>query len=1356
MRTTLNQTKLVISAVLLIMAVICSVGFTGEMPKGIYMGPTWMYWWYGWGSASYEPFNADQNQAWPDNDLFYPDVRSMGVNFTVTGHLWEMYEDIENDHGLDHVQVLDTLNLFTMPNAVIVIDGNDTLDDGFSALNAMTTVDVADEIWDEGGFDWNDEPVDRDYFPFTMNTTGGVCSAWEPVADTLWFYSDADDHNEGFIIEPQAIFKHLHHYGYPYTFEIELMIDDQPGQSTDVLRFTVYDPSLGVSDSTSFIVETGDFNDEDVWQDFCFNVDPLSAKGNTKISLYWFDIATISVRTFRMYDYYHGKLYIETNDTTHFWDACQEEFEELEDYFQAGNLWGWLVDEPWRATWSNFGLFRERVDDWINNNELRVTAVSSGLAEDYIVPYLETTQVPELIYDAYTIGWAQNSKSEGDSTIQYAWNRLIKNSIHGDYDYFYNGGLRAAIEKSQEKDKDLWFCMQTSGALKKKDDGTWRAEGLRDPTREEIRCEGFLGLTYGAKGFVYYHYSPIYHYGYRNPTGIDLPEWNGAIGRGLVDFWPDYTDTTETELVDSADFVDAINDLGWLHPNEKWYAVRDFNHTLDSLENLVTNLKWITAGCAEYADNNTISYVTIDSTCDTLDNRDDSLFVEVGIFKGINTPGDTFRVDNDVIRGFSGDAISIVNRRVNADTTGGVIDDIRIIYGKICWPYYGPPMSILDTRSLMVYDPPKFEITLGPGDGTFVLPIHQTTSNVGSDTTWGTPDTSGKQCPVYIDEDVIVSSGATLTIHPGTSIIFGSDCSLVVNGNLKAVGKVDSVISFISIGEDHQGQIKLKGSATDSIEYCSLIQLERGLKITKSSGEKVWIENSAFSDNAYEGLYATGGDVAVRNCLFANNGADGAYVYNSTVTIENTSFNRNEKNGLYLYSVNASSQIKNCDFNLNGDGGTSSTDAGVRFYNCSPKMEKSTANLGAKYGLYGANGAYPVMWNATTAANTIEDNADHETFWDLSYPSLSYGHNNFDTEDDTIIYIKDQNLSSFDASGNYWGGGPPNTAGPVSFYCTNPSCSFTYDYWDSSPQTRVPEDRQLDAKFKLDPEGQIADDEEDAHELLVRAVGLEEERALDAMDDYRQIISRYGATSAAPIAVERLLWLTRSHYRNAERMDRLDNAGRYFANIADTSRSRGLAWKAHRASLWALTAQHRYDEAIRGFEAIIQNPDNLADSIFAVIDVGTIHLEAQEWAERDSLDRAQSIFGSVQELAPVDFPTHRKHTDELLAMLNNPYAFNSRPSIPTEYFLDQNYPNPFNSTTRISYGLPEASPVKICIYDVMGRKVTTLIDEQLQAGYYSAFWNGKTVSGVPIASGLYFYRIEAEGFVKVKKMTMIK
>ncbi|NOS85862.1 MAG: T9SS type A sorting domain-containing protein [Ignavibacteria bacterium] len=88
---------------------------------------------------------------------------------------------------------------------------------------------------------------------------------------------------------------------------------------------------------------------------------------------------------------------------------------------------------------------------------------------------------------------------------------------------------------------------------------------------------------------------------------------------------------------------------------------------------------------------------------------------------------------------------------------------------------------------------------------------------------------------------------------------------------------------------------------------------------------------------------------------------------------------------------------------------------------------------------------------------------------------------------------------------------------------------------------------------------------------------------------------------------------------------------------------------------------------------------------------------------------------------------------------------------PDEYSLSQNYPNPFNPVTIINYGIKASGNVKISVYDILGEKISVLLDEVQNAGEYSVTWDA---SGYP--SGVYFYMLESGSFTSNKKMILIK
>lgn len=89
--------------------------------------------------------------------------------------------------------------------------------------------------------------------------------------------------------------------------------------------------------------------------------------------------------------------------------------------------------------------------------------------------------------------------------------------------------------------------------------------------------------------------------------------------------------------------------------------------------------------------------------------------------------------------------------------------------------------------------------------------------------------------------------------------------------------------------------------------------------------------------------------------------------------------------------------------------------------------------------------------------------------------------------------------------------------------------------------------------------------------------------------------------------------------------------------------------------------------------------------------------------------------------------------------------------IPKGYSLSQNYPNPFNPVTKMSFALPQSSKVKLTVYDILGREITSLVNEQLNPGTYEVDWNASDYS-----SGVYYYVLKAGDFKEVKKMVVVK
>ncbi len=96
------------------------------------------------------------------------------------------------------------------------------------------------------------------------------------------------------------------------------------------------------------------------------------------------------------------------------------------------------------------------------------------------------------------------------------------------------------------------------------------------------------------------------------------------------------------------------------------------------------------------------------------------------------------------------------------------------------------------------------------------------------------------------------------------------------------------------------------------------------------------------------------------------------------------------------------------------------------------------------------------------------------------------------------------------------------------------------------------------------------------------------------------------------------------------------------------------------------------------------------------------------------------------------------------------------PGLPENFALSQNYPNPFNPSTTIEFDLPQRADVSLVVYNILGRKVATLVNGSLGAGHHTIVWDGTTDGSAELATGVYLYKLTAGDFVETRKMVLVK
>ena len=137
------------------------------------------------------------------------------------------------------------------------------------------------------------------------------------------------------------------------------------------------------------------------------------------------------------------------------------------------------------------------------------------------------------------------------------------------------------------------------------------------------------------------------------------------------------------------------------------------------------------------------------------------------------------------------------------------------------------------------------------------------------------------------------------------------------------------------------------------------------------------------------------------------------------------------------------------------------------------------------------------------------------------------------------------------------------------------------------------------------------------------------------------------------------------------------------------------------------------------------------------------------------LDNQTNFKGILDDVRIYDYALSYRAIQELYDL---PTSVNESDltQIPSQNLLFQNYPNPFNNQTIIKYQIQETGFIYLDIYNVIGEKVTTLVNQEMQPGYYSITWDGKDNGGLQVPSGIYFYTLKTKNYNRTKKLLLLK
>lgn len=154
------------------------------------------------------------------------------------------------------------------------------------------------------------------------------------------------------------------------------------------------------------------------------------------------------------------------------------------------------------------------------------------------------------------------------------------------------------------------------------------------------------------------------------------------------------------------------------------------------------------------------------------------------------------------------------------------------------------------------------------------------------------------------------------------------------------------------------------------------------------------------------------------------------------------------------------------------------------------------------------------------------------------------------------------------------------------------------------------------------------------------------------------------------------------------------------------------------------------------------------------IGVSYLYIRDITYPAPNDRDRSSNLSAAAE--APIARFQVMKDVFDFFGTITKPDITDEVPPKAYAYYLEQNYPNPFNPATTIKFGVKEAGPVTLKIYNVSGQLVATLIDEVMDAGHYTRHWDGRNSHGSLVASGIYFYKLNARNFHMARKIVLLR
>ncbi len=639
------------------------------------------------------------------------------------------------------------------------------------------------------------------------------------------------------------------------------------------------------------------------------------------------------------------------------------------------------------------------------------------------------------------------------------------------------------------------------------------------------------------------------------------------------------------------------------------------------------------------------------------------------------------------------------------------------------------------------------------GDPSAQLPVYRyVNSNITQNTQW-----SGS---IVVEDNIIISEGATLTIMPGTGVFIANGKHIVVEGKILANGTSAYPIRFQSIS-GHYSKILLMGDS-NQFTYCVFDGGSYNMYVKSCFNI---FSHCTFKNASYCPFYTymeTSGwsSFTLDYCLFNNNcgGVEANFCYGK---ITNTTITGSSGDGLSLYNA-----IIGCasSYYISKGGGL--------FIN------NNISGNGSRGIHLNYNGVLYLGYYTTPGHNKITGNSSHEIILDnyandRLYQSNTGGYS--DIYDSNLGYYIYNLAKTFNgeyyiswtvpAENNYWNtpsgpsGGDERFYGPVDWnpFKTTPQASGA-GYGGQAPLSLKP-GKIAKAKSVISA-GTISniclasrgsdDSIQNTIDLKIQILELRNQIATNA-DDYgncRRLVSLYSLTrdldpedqTGERQNILGLVSQKRDDLTNVDKKGKIGEANKLLGEVA-------MVLEID----WLLNHEQQYDQAqelIEKYDPLIENSDNRRELLYHKLNLfETTNRYPEALAVVEELkEEVKKTKNSIADYEPPSFKRIEQRLLKeskldsialLLSKKTKPAEPQEIVDLPKKFALRANYPNPFNPTTTIPFDLPEVSRVKIQVFDLAGREVAVLANGSYPAGSHQVIFDG---NGLP--SGMYFIRAQ--------------